>query len=634
MPRAAEIGTAGPSRPANPATSRPSPADGQPTPRTAEIENRKSKIENPNVILVLTDDQGYGDLGCTGNPVLRTPNIDGFSQEAVRLTNYHVGPTCAPTRAGLLTGHYANSTGVWHTIGGRSLLRRNEWTLAQALRDGGYRTGIFGKWHLGDAYPYRPQDRGFEVTTVHGGGGISQTPDHWGNDYFDDTYRVNGEPRAFDGYCTDVFFREALRFIEENRDRPFFCTITTNAPHSPYNVESRYSDLYRGQVPEERARFYGMITNIDENFGALRRRLRELGLEENTILIFMTDNGSSGGATLDRQGFVREGYNAGLRGMKGSPYDGGHRVPFFLRWPAGGQHAGRDVDKLTANVDFMPTILDLCGVSVPDGRTFHGQSVAPLLRGDSAGWEERALVTDSQRLTNPVKWRQSAVMTDRWRLVNGAELYDASADREQRHDIAGRHPDVVARLREEYEKWWEIVSAQFAEEIPLSLGAEPARETLLTCHDWRNDDCDCPWHQGHIRAGAAANGYWEVLVEQAGRYEFELRRWPREADHPLTAGVEGDDVPWNHDEIAPPDWHLYTGGTALNLAHAHLELLSQQPIRRACPIGPNDRAATFALHFPQGPAHLRAWFSGEGGLEVGAYYVYVRRVEMTPPGRS
>ena len=578
----------------------------------------------PNVVFVLTDDQGYGDLGCHGNPVIRTPNIDRFYEESVRLNNFHVGPTCAPTRAGLMTGHCANSTGVWHTIGGRSLLRKNEWTLATALKEEGYRTGIFGKWHLGDAYPYRPHDRGFETAIVHGGGGISQTPDYWGNDYFDDTYFVNGEPERFEGYCTDVFFREGLKFIEQSKDRPFFCYIPTNAPHGPLNVEDRYVEPYRETEPEDRARFYGMITNIDENFGILREKLAELGLEDNTILIFMTDNGSASGASLDREGFAVSGYNAGMRGLKGSPYDGGHRVPFFIRWPSGELTIGKEINELTANVDFMPTILELCGISVPEERTFHGQSVVPLLRGGAESWQERTMVTDSQRLTNPVKWRQSSVMTNRWRLVNGTELYDINADPEQRSDIAADHGEVVEELREEYEKWWETVSEQFDEDIPISLGADPGTETLLTCHDWRNEDCDCPWNQGHIRAGHEANGHWEVEVERDGEYLIELRRWPKEGERALAAGIEGDDVPFRRDSIPERNWNMYTGGKALAVTQAKLRI-GDCGFETA--IGPEDAGAVFEVPLAKGQTHLQTWLMDGEGLEVGAYYVYVRALE-------
>jgi arylsulfatase A-like enzyme len=206
----------------------------------------------PNVVLVVTDDQGYGDLGCHGNPILRTPNLDALYRQSVRLTDFHVGPTCAPTRASLMTGRYCNRTGVWHTIMGRSLLRRDEVTMADVFAAGGYRTGIFGKWHLGDNYPFRPQDRGFHEVLVHGGGGVGQTPDTWGNDYFDDTYLHNGTPEKFSGYCTDVWFDGAMRFIEANRDRPFFAYLATNAPHSPYNVSERYSRPLQGQGRPER----------------------------------------------------------------------------------------------------------------------------------------------------------------------------------------------------------------------------------------------------------------------------------------------------------------------------------------------------------------------------------------------
>ena len=297
----------------------------------------------PNVVLVLTDDQGYGDLGCHGNPIVKTPNLDRFHGDSVRLTDYHVGPTCSPTRAGLLTGHYANSTGVWHTTGGRSLLRKDEYTMANMFAEAGYRTGMFGKWHLGDSYPFRPEDRGFQEVVRHGGGGVGNTPDYWGNDHFDDTYCANGVWTHYPGYCTDVWFNLGLDFIERHRDEPFFCYITTNAPHLPHIVDPQYTEPYLPPVSpnESRARYYGMLANIDENFGVLRDRLRQWGLEDNTVLIFMTDNGSAGGVDVDAEQLVTSGHNAGMRGKKGSQYDGGHRVPLLMRWPAGGLDSGR-----------------------------------------------------------------------------------------------------------------------------------------------------------------------------------------------------------------------------------------------------------------------------------------------------
>jgi len=265
-------------------------------------------------------------------------------------------------------------------------------------------------------------------------------------------------------------------------------------------------------------------------------------------------------------------------------------------------------------------------VDVPAGRTFHGTSLVPLVRGGSDNWPERAIVTDSQRLTDPVKWRKSAVMTHRWRLVNGAALYDIQSDPEQRHDVAHDHPDVVEQLRHEYDRWWDTVSEQFDAEIPISLGADAATETALTCHDWRNEDCSCPWNQGHIRRGMEANGYWEIDVERAGDYAIELRRWPREVDRPLVAGIEGDDVAWRRDAIHETAWGHYTGGKALPLTEARLKVGDQEHVR---PISVDDTGAMFDVHLPAGPTHLQTWLTDGADLCVGAYYVYVRRVSTS-----
>ncbi|WP_304186270.1 arylsulfatase [Phenylobacterium aquaticum] len=577
----------------------------------------------PNVILVLTDDQGYPPLAAHGHPFLRTPNLDRFHAEAVSLDQCHSGTTCAPTRAGLMTGNYCNSTGVWHTIGGRSLLRKDEWTLADALGQAGYRTGLFGKWHLGDEYPYRPQDRGFQTCVVHGGGGIGQGPDWWGNDYFDDTYIVDGRPRAFEGYCTDVFFREAMSFITANQDAPFLCVISTNAPHSPYNVEPRYQALYDGQTKTENyARFLGMISNIDDNFGALRLRLAELGLEDDTVLMFMSDNGQCGFAAHPEGG----AFNAGMRGFKGSMYEGGHRIPWLTRWPRGGIGGGQVVTPLSAYIDVMPTLLELCGIAPPAGRAFHGRSLAALLRGEPAdtSWTERVIVTDTQRTPEPIKWRMSCVMKGDWRLVNRDELYDLVTDPGQRANIADQHPGVVAELREAYEAWWEICTRQAGETIPISVGAPTQQIAELRTHDLRNADSDVVWNQDQIRAGQACQGYWEVLVERAGDYEFAFRRWPTEAGHAIRTGIEGDDVAFRRDAIARADWSLYTGGIALPITAARLEITGHPPLTVQVA---DETAAVLRLSLPAGEVQVRGWFLNEAGLTLAPYYIYVRRLE-------
>ena len=581
--------------------------------------------KQPNVIFVLTDDQGYPPLGCHGHPFIQTPCLDAFHSESVRFGQFHTGTTCAPTRAGLMTGHYCNSTGVWHTIGGRSLLRRDEWSLASALSEAGYSTGIFGKWHLGDAYPYRPQDRGFQRVVCHGGGGISQQPDWWGNDYFDDTYMVDGEPQAYEGYCTDVFFREALAFIEENRNTPFFCYISTNAPHAPWNVEPKYRDLYTGDTDKEcYARFLGMITNIDENFGALRATLHELGIEDNTILIFMSDNGQTGVAGTP----FEEMYNAGMRGLKGSPYDGGHRVPFLVRWPNGGFSTARSIDEITSYVDFMPTLLDLCDVEVPARRSFHGESLRPLMEGNvDDHWSERIITTDTQRVAHPLKWRRSSVMKDTWRLVNKTELYNLADDPGQETDIAAQHPEIVRELQEGYERWWELCSVQDDDDIPISIGSDAEEITTLRTHDLRNEqDHLGVWDQSQVRRGDRAHGWWEIMVETEGEYEFELRRWPEEAGHRVCGGIEGDDISYYVEGVQPGRGEVsYSGGVALDIDTAGL-FVSGFP-EQWIPVGPEDRGATIRMALPAGPRHLRAQFSAAAsGFYSSAYYVYVRRV--------
>jgi arylsulfatase A-like enzyme len=576
----------------------------------------------PNVILVLTDDQGYPPLGAHGHPFIQTPNLDAFHGDAVRFEQFHSGTTCAPTRAGLMTGHYCNSTGVWHTIGGRSLLRKDEWTLADALVGAGYRTGVFGKWHLGDDYPYRPQDRGFQRVVCHGGGGVSQGPDWWGNDYFDDTYMVDGVPTPFEGYCTDVFFREALDFIETSKDEPFFCFIGTNAPHGPYNVEPEYQALYADQAKTDNyARFLGMITNIDENFGILREKLVELGIEDNTILMFMSDNGQCGGAAGPEPG----AFNCGLRGFKGSQYEGGHRIPWLMRWPEGGVQGGRGVDELTAYIDFMPTILDLCGVPAAD-QSFHGKSLAPLIRGEEAGgeWAGRVIVTDTQRVPYPIKWRMSSVMKGDWRLVDRDELYDLASDPGQETDVAGQHPEVVAELQAAYEDWWTVCAEQMARDIPLSIGADEQEIAELRTHDLRNDDCNVVWNQAQIRKGQGCLGYWEVCVEQDGLYEFDLRRWPSEAGHAIRAGIDGDDVEFRRDAIAESAWVHYTGGKELDIRTACLEITGHPQV--SVPVQDGDTGTKIQLQLEAGDVHLRAFFSNNKGLFQSPYYVYAKRV--------
>ncbi|MFI3206167.1 MAG: arylsulfatase [Clostridia bacterium] len=578
--------------------------------------------KKPNIVWVLTDDQGYGDLGCTGNNQIKTENIDNFYANSIRMTDYHVGPTCAPTRSTLMTGHYANSTGVWHTVGGRSLLREDEWTIANALSENGYSTGIFGKWHLGDSEPYAPYCRGFQKSITHGGGGISQTPDFWGNDYFDDTYSVNGVNKKFDGYCTDVFFEEGMKFIEENKEQPFFCFIPTNAPHSPYNVPKKYYDLYKDNlnIPhEERKRFYGMISNIDENFGKLISHIKNLGLYDNTIIIFMTDNGTSCGAGMNHLGFVRNGFNAGLRGSKCSEYDGGHRTPFFLKFNNMNMNGGKDVSEITGSIDLMPTLLDLCNIDYGN-HNFHGKSIVPLLNGEKV--EKRYIVTDSQRLTYPQKWRKSSVMSTDWRLVNGCELY-STKDREQRFDIAGRHPDVVKTMREEYNKWWKLVSVKFDEEIRQHVSS---KELTLVIHDLRSMIDKSFSNTEDVRQGSKTTGHYELFVDEDGLYEIDVRRWPKSIDLEICAGIdkENNDIFFEKDLIQEKEHGKYCGGKALDIVRCELtigeHILSSE-------VKKSDKSANFTVKLTKGAYHLKMYLVDKNEDYYFAYYAYINKVK-------
>ena len=551
----------------------------------------------PNVVLVMTDDQGYGDIAALGNTMIRTPNMDKLWAQSVRLTNFHVDPTCSPTRSALMAGRYSNRTGVWHTIMGRSLLDPNEVTLGETFKANGYVTGMFGKWHLGDNWPLRPEDQGFDVTVRLGDGAIGQGPDWWGNDYFDDVYWQNGKWEQFKGYCTDVFFDEATKFIELNKNRPFFVYLPTNAAHGPLNVDPKYSQPYIDKgVPENMAKFYGMIENIDENLGKLRKRLDELGLADNTIFIFLTDNGTATGIYGKAKPGEWAGFNAGMRGQKGSEYDGGHRVPLFIYWPAGKLDHARDADTLCAHIDIHPTLMDLCELKRPDGPKMDGTSLRPVLYGTEGeqALRDRILFVHSQRIAHPEKWRQTAVMTQRWRLVDGKELYDINADPGQKTNVAEANPNVMKKLSAAYDEWWESLKPTFGEYVRIGLGSDKHNPALLCSHDWLTEEQeDCPWSQGLISKGLLASAPWAVQVAQDGKYRFELCRWPKHLNKP--AGC----------------------------THAKLKIGSVEAEKD---IKPGDAIVTFELGLNAGPAMLQSWMTREDGKVFGAYYVWVERL--------
>ncbi|HEX4146382.1 MAG TPA: arylsulfatase [Pirellulales bacterium] len=556
--------------------------------------------ERPNVIVVLSDDQGYGDFSCHGNPLLKTPYLDKLYGQSVRLTDFHVAPMCTPTRGELMTGLDALHSGASSVSAGRSLIRRGIPTMAEIFAAGGYRTAHFGKWHLGDSYPNLPNQRGFQETVWLTGFGVTSLADSWLDDCFDGHYRHNGELRQYPGYCTDVWFDLAMDWMRKQHDahEPFFIYLPTNAPHGPHWVADKYKEPYRGKGP---AGFFGMIANLDENMGRLEAMLDETGLRDNTIVIFFNDNGGTAGVTL---------FNAGMRGSKTQYYDGGHRAACFISWPAGGLQAPRDIPTLTEVQDLLPTLIDLCGLQAPKDARFDGTSLAGLLKGTTETLPDRKLVV--QYGQTPAKGT-AAVLWNKWRLVHDKELYDVASDPGQAKDVAAEHPDVVEQMRDHYNAWWAGVEPNLQDFSPLSIGAKQENPVRLSAVDWANVYCDNVFQ---VRTGANNSGAWHILVEQEGTYEVALRRWPVEADAAICAPVP---------EFKAVDGTL-PAGVALPVVKARLKIGDLFDATK--PVGPDDKEVTFVVPLAAGlKVPLQTWFLDADGKQLcGAYYAYVKRM--------
>ncbi|MCD6596752.1 MAG: arylsulfatase, partial [Bacteroidales bacterium] len=421
--------------------------------------------KKPNVLLIMTDDQGFGDFGFTGNPDVITPNLDKLAQRSIFFNNFHVSPVCAPTRSSLMTGKYHALTGVYDTYNGGAIMATEEVTLAEILKDHGYKTGIFGKWHLGDNYPFRPQDQGFLTTLIHPSGGIGQVGDIYNyfkgdSSYFNPVLLKNGIPTNTKGYCTDVFTEGVIDFIRENRDTPFFAYLSYNAPHTPLQVPDEYYQRFKDlqfdtskynvngfpvigmneKNCESARRVYAMVNNIDDNIGKLFEELDKLQLRENTLIIFLTDNGPQQ---------IR--YTAGLRGRKGMVYEGGIRVPLLIDIPGEDEH--RILDFKAAHIDLLPTILDYCNISLPENLHINGRNLCPVIRGEKVDWQERPLFFTWQR-GMPEPYRNVSVSKGRYKLVGhspynrpGFELFNIEDDPHELVDLSKKNPGKVKELK-------------------------------------------------------------------------------------------------------------------------------------------------------------------------------------------
>ncbi|MGS0524250.1 arylsulfatase [Zobellia nedashkovskayae] len=561
----------------------------------------------PNVILVMTDDQGIGDLGCHDNPWIKTPNIDKFYKQAVRMTDFHVSPMCTPTRAALMTGRYPVNNGTWATYKGRDALAENANTMADVFQKNGYKTAMFGKWHLGDNYPSRPTDSGFDVAIHHKAGGVGELSDYWGNSYNDDVYYVNNEPKQFSGYCTDVWFQEAMGFMDKNKDAPFFLYLPTNAPHSPLIVAEKYAAPYRHLVGDKivGAEFYGMITNIDENFGKLEAYLKEKKLADNTILIYMTDNGSGGGLSEDG----KLGFNKGFRGRKGQRTEGGHRVPFFIRWKDGKIKGGKDLNELTAHVDLIPTLAGLCNLEIPEGMKLDGIDFSPLLLNNGKLDDKRTVfVHTRQDWRTPHDKEGTAILNEKWRLVNGKELYDIEADKHQDIDVASGNKEVVEGLLSQNKAFLDVAKSGYEyQQFPVStIGNDSQKEIKLTIQHAIGEE-DGIWKPEQVASGIKnRNNTHSIKVEKAGRYKISCMRWPKECAGPILG------IPTEN----PKNQYEYK---TMHPEKVRIQIANQ--IKEQTVEG-DMQSADFILNLEEGKTMLVNDFI-ENGETFGVYYTYI-----------
>ncbi len=487
---------------------------------------KKETKKKPNVVLMLIDNQGYYELSRNGNQIVQTPRIDKLSTQAVNFTEFYAPPFCSPSRSALLTGRYALRAGIHNTVGGVSILHKDETTMADLLKESGYNTAVFGKWHLGSSYPYAPKYRGFDEVFVHGGGGVSQLGDYYGNNHIDATYSHNDEFVPSKGFSTDVLFDQAINYIEHKKenDEPFFCFVSTPAVHFPTNKhpETTKRLLDRGVEDSKYMALYSMIENVDDNVGKMLDYLKNAGLKENTIVILASDQGvNDRGAAEHRSGTFQNRILS---------FDEKHHVYCMIQYPELTDKNAGDTDILTGMVDVMPTILDIC--DVPQPSNLDGQSMKPLLAGTAYWDSERKLIIQCPRSRTRAKWKNTAVKYKKWRLVEGKELYNITYDFGQLKDVAKDHPEIVQELRQSYEVFWNSLAP--ADELISQhiLGAKEAPEVRLVGMDWYEGDA--PWTQQGL-VNRRSQGKWRVHIENDGRYEFELRRYPREKIMPIEA---------------------------------------------------------------------------------------------------
>ncbi|NQU53621.1 MAG: arylsulfatase [Bacteroidetes bacterium] len=490
----------------------------------------------PNVIIIMTDDQGYGDLGITGNPHVKTPVIDKFASKNIRFNNFYVSPVCAPTRSSLMTGRFSLRTGVRDTYNGGATMATTEVTIAEMLKQANYKTGVFGKWHLGDNYPSRPNDQGFDESVIHLSGGMGQVGDfttYFQKDksYFDPVLWHNGEQEKHDGYCSDIFTNQAIKFIESNQQKPFFCYLAFNAPHTPLQVPDEYYQMYKDIDPssgfendnrpfvkmserdkEDARKVYAMVSNIDDNLGELFKKLDDLNIADNTLVIFMTDNGPQ-----------QTRYVAGMRGRKGSVFRGGVRVPFYMRIPALFK-GEKDIEITAAHIDILPTLSEICNVELPKNRKIDGKSLLPLIQNKTIDWANRSLFFYWTRRF-PEKYNNIALQKGKYKLVGltdynatieDFEFFNIEEDPYEQNNIVLENKNIANNLKYELDQYYiELIGSEnLINPQPIIVGSEHENPIILN----RNDASGARaiWSQEEIY------GKWKVSIAE-GDYNVRFK---------------------------------------------------------------------------------------------------------------
>lgn len=588
--------------------------------------NAKLKY-NPNVIFILIDDMGYGDMSCHGNPIIKTKNLDYLHDISVRFTQFHAAPMSTPTRGQLMTGCEALRNGASWVGTNATHLRTDIIVLPEVLKKAGYSTGIFGKWHLGDNYPLRPQDRGFEYVVTFPQQEVGTVNDYWYNDYFDDVYIENGIRKQFKGFCTDVWFSEAMKWIEEQKStgKPFFCYIPTNVTHGPFFAPEKYLSIVKEKYPSLKSfhqSYVATMLNLDDNIGVFIKYLEDSDLMKNTIICFMTDNGATGGYGI---------YNAGMRGSKANLWEGGHRVPMFVKVP---NNKPKDIIGLAQAEDIFPTILDLCNVKLPEQCNLDGISLAKQIISNQK-MPNRILVNQFQRRLE-IKKYDACIMWGPWRLLNGfdatpedtnerkkiydrrkreyqinLELYNIDNDPHQDNNVIDKYPEIVDKLKSYYEKWWSKNQHEMFKRGQIIVGNEAENPINLCATSWIDNYLT---QKKDILEGRKASGTWNVNIERSGTYRFRLYRWPKETKSPIRCGIN----------MYYHDFNILgklTEGKCLDIRNAVLRINDKE---LKCNVYDGDLYSEFILYLHAGETNIKAdYLNNDGDLVCGAYYVEI-----------